>query len=608
MATERISLRLPDGFDPLRHGRALPGLIAKTYGEGFEVEFIDIASGTASATRQVAITEVRATGSSDSFEVGVRAGTKPADGEKVATKLADAHPGFEMTRFEPFLGKAILTRLSEDVARCRNAVAVSLSVKPWDVQVTQRKDGGFDLELPKSYVPSKHDDKLTEVATAIVGRDGWYVQTNPAKLTASIVPSDPPTFPGVIAYPFNSLKNAERDRVMLGLELGAAGEPTGKPLMLDFEAAPHTQISGTSGSGKSVALNTLVTGVLAGGSELVIIDLPHKSVDFFWCKDFVRDGGWGCVSLQASVAALGMVYAEGERRATVLAKHGATKWTELPAGAEHFAPIFVLVDEVTGLIQPDDTPKGVPKDHPMVQEINENNLLRATLLSHMKKIAAELRFVGIRLVLSSQVSSVNTGIPTALRMNLANKFLLGANPTDNNRKLALSDPTSVPKVPDNVRQDSKASRGVGVAELEALTPTVFKSFYASTDDLRKALEQLGMRKSGRPEPTPTEIARFTPSLDDGKDEGRMNYQDDYAGSNRGGGSGRSGGERAPSGKLASTLRKEMGDEQEWAIDPETGKRLTGNALANATRHVSASTAKASDAAKAEQALPMDDFA
>lgn len=1391
MGTERITVNLPQGFDPGKHLAALERRIADTHGEGFEVTSINVKTRVASATRQATITEVSAN-SEDSFEVRLPKNVKPSDGERVATRLSDEYVGCEMTRFEPFLGKATLTKSSPEVSRARGALAVALGVKPWEVQVVPRPDGGFELELPNSYVPSKHDEKLDEVAIAVVGRPGWYVRTNPQQLRATIIPSDPPTFPPAIAYPFENIKKTPRDQLLIGMGLAEPGQKN-QPLILDFETGPHTQISGTSGSGKSVLLNTMITGVLAGGSELVIIDLPHKaqplttripvpisdrfkdgwamigdlvvgdeaysrdgsitpvtglapiehdadvyevefsdgqvikadgghlwpvqtfndrqklsqsykdarnkqrsatrtriaertgplkrlaieaattrrkaniaglaeligtgtayvsqivrragtpsieapteagvqrlysvdeflttyidilerdltdakstpgyrlittkdisenlhatkrgqhnysvplaapvggpdldlpiapyilgtwlgdgstnsvdgnsslfqseglvgnkhvpaiylraskvqramllqglldstggeasaftassellaegvlelarslgfaatvnhqtftvelnaqstqrfivdvrqvatepvrcitvghpehlfltegfvpthnSVDFFWCKDFVRDGGWGCASLAHQVTTLALVYEEGQRRAKVLADAGATKWTELPK-AEQFKPIFVLIDEVTGLIQMDDKPQGVPKDHPMMQEVLQSNLLRATLLSHMKKIAAEMRFVGIRMVLSSQVSSVNTGIPTALRMNLINKAqplttrtpvpisnrfkdgwalfgdlqvgdkvfavdgsetditgltpiregevyrvhlddgqvveadaghiwevstrsarsadspvskarrtsldhrrdatldsirdalsgsaplsvgeasaltslskatieralaaenvpwttgrfttssgvtrvrrtygqadllravirrmdssrrevtslmtteemalcvkvtsgekdlnnfairlpsaieapeasvpvepyvlgawlgdgsacsgeiaqgtsaectdstgttdqqhmirqmaqfkarpkpsrpdgiisttglqvllrdagvlnnkhipadylrasknqrlsllqglmdtdgcvtqrgdcvyttvsevlaegvielvrslgikasvstspstlvkrdpetgarthhrtgktayqihfrtaqevcrlprklerlpkqkspgradmlfitkiertendlvrcvevahpehlyltegfvpthncLLGANPTDGNRKLALSDPTSVPKVPDNVRQDGKASKGVGVGELEGQPPSVFKSFYAPTEDFRKALDALGLRKTLMPEPGAEQIARLTPSLeDDGSSRGNDKHLE-----------GR-GPELAPSGKPAAQLRKEMGDEQDWAIDPETGKPLTGYAKANAAR-------------------------
>lgn len=58
MATEQLTIELPDGFDPARHVKALTNLIATEHGEGWEIDHIDPQAGTALATRQAAITEV----------------------------------------------------------------------------------------------------------------------------------------------------------------------------------------------------------------------------------------------------------------------------------------------------------------------------------------------------------------------------------------------------------------------------------------------------------------------------------------------------------------------------------------------------------------------
>lgn len=121
---ERISVKLPPGFDPARHHTALVKLIAQKHGDGFEIQHIDPAERVAVATRQVAITEVTAAAKTkDSFDVRLARGTKRADGDKVAAKLEDQNPGYYLTAFEPFLGKQTLTKMSDTQARGRGAVA-----------------------------------------------------------------------------------------------------------------------------------------------------------------------------------------------------------------------------------------------------------------------------------------------------------------------------------------------------------------------------------------------------------------------------------------------------------------------------------------------------
>jgi len=1112
--TERVKITLPPGFDPGRHVKALAKKIADHYGDGFQIDSIDPAENVAYASRQAAVTEVTATAlKPDSFEVRLVRGTKPADGDRVAIRMADQYPGLAMTRFEPFLGKAVLSKLDTATARCRGAVSIALGVKPWDVQVLPRSDGGFDLELPPGYVASKHDVKLDEVATSVVGRVGWYVDVDVAALTASIIPSTPPTFPAAFTYPVKtpipefSLASTDWAKIPLGHVLPEPGKEVGPVFSIDLLAGAHMQIGGTSGAGKaqpltsrlpvpvsdrfptgwatigelaagdsvyaadgtaatvsgfsdevsapvykvtftdgqtvrcngdhlwqvstaisrqahtrqkiarrgvhhatrtehaaqlrtlaatipagtgtsllnisrlagfhpnaltamhlplgnlavdgyapmakktrafdlrdaatrlelapslyfgqrlngekvleciartglswmtrkqladdllgrvatrretaalskimrrnkvahrpdvtttactvypvdevllivaqrldqqalcsdsgrvvedlltvkttaemvndvtcrhgmrvttnyavrlaepiqaavaelsvdpyvlgawlgdgtsnsgeitqgdaasctdvfgltdqahlisqltaaghtaypkrsaphdvisvlglagplrelnlrknkhipaaylrasydqrlallqglmdtdgsissngsasidlcnhtlalgvlelirslgikvttplgspatltepdpdrpgckrqrvvgtrwrmnfttdtavfrlprkaakvavvtratrewnyitdirvvdpermrclyvdhpehlyltdgfipthnSVVINNFIAGCLSRGAELVVVDLPSKSVDFLWCKQFCRDSGWGCDSLPAAVTALALVMEEGERRAKVLARHHVIKWTDLPTDSD-VRPIVVIVDELTGLFYPEKVPK-LAKDHPLVIEANEINLQKAILEKFIRRIAAELRFVGVHLLLSSQVASVATGIDPALRTNLHHKILMGSKPTDNNRRLVLSDPGRVPKVPGNVSADPMASRGTGVAEPEGREPCVFKSFYSDTAGLDAWLVARGVATTHRPAPTTAEIAQYTPSLDD----------NDAAGDGR----------------------AEGGYDAGPKLDPRTGEVMTGYARANDARRQldeSAGTARA----------------
>lgn len=488
----------------------------------------------------------------NSFDVNLPREYKASDAERAATEL-ESNPdyqGYVMTDYNPFLHIATLTQLSNDEIVARGYLSQTLGVKPWDVQVMSNAAGGFSVKLPKQYVPSKHDDKLIEVVETAIGEPGWYVEFQPRERLAEIYPGDLPTFPAAIPFPFAQAKKSKDTMLQFGERLGANSNTPGGPAIIDFDSAAHSLLSGTSGSGKTVTINAMITWALLTGHELVVIDLPHKAVDFTWVKPYVRDGGWGCDSLEASVAALEMVYREGHKRAELLKEYDVTKVDELPKELR-MPPIFVVVDELSGLIIPEEVPKGVAKDNPMVLEANAVNLLKATLLNRIKKIAAELRFVKIRLLLSSQVSSTDTGVPTSLRMNLANKMLQGTNPTDGNRRLALADALSVPKVPAHLREDAKAGKGVGVCELEGVVPSVYKGYYASVTDYKKAIDANGNRKTMRPEPTPSEIARYTPSIDE---------------------------EEAKQGFGHKPRKME-----DWEIGPD-GKPLTGFERANAAKH------------------------
>lgn len=525
--TERVTVRLPKHFEPAKHGAQLIGQITKRHGEGFEIETVNLAAGEATAVRAGTITEVVTTGDSQTKSVKLARTVKPSDGEKLAAKFSDQYgQGWEMTRFEPFLGRAVLTKMDPEVSQCRRAVASALGCKPWDLQVRARRDGGYDLQLPNGYMPSKHEGKLEEVATDVVGRFGWFVKTDPLKLTASILPGVPPTFPELLPAPMGERRpfehwDSKAFLIPLGQKLSEPGSGEVEEFALDMNAGAHTQLAGLSGAGKSVLINTFIAQWLSRSAELVIIDLPTKSVDFEWCKDFVRPGGWGCSSDAEAATAIRLVLDEGERRAAVLKDAGVNNWRVLPR-EKALAPLVVVVDELTGLYALESVPK-VTKNSPdllveMAEAAEQTNFFKELLKSGVKRVAAELRFAGVFLFIATQVASSGTGIPPALRTNLHHKILLGSKPTEGNRRLILSDPDRVPKIPDHIRDDRKASMGVGVAEPEGAEPTVFKGYFASDQQYRDWLERIGVPKPGNPHPTSQQMALIDSSLTEAGDE------------------------------------------------------------------------------------------
>lgn len=516
---QRVPLKLPPSFNPdsKAHGAQLVKIVEEKHGEGFTLESVDLAERLAYFTRQTATMSVSDSSSGTSMkEVRLPGDIKPTDGAKWAAKYAESYPGFEMTDFNPFLGKAILSKMSEDVRSARSALANALGCKPWEVQVTKRRNGGFKISLPRTYVPSKHDDKLDEVATQIIGSPGWYMKSDASALSAEMIPSDPPTFDAAYPSPMGPAinfdhTNKEHFRIPLGRILPEPGVKLAPEFNLDMDAGAHMQVGGISGGGKSVLVNGYISQWLARGAELVIIDLPSKSADFEWCKNFVRPGGWGCDGPAESAVAMDLVQQEGERRSQEMKKYAVNDWKRMPRG-KGFLPLVVIVDELTGLYALESVPK-TTKNSPqrlfdMADKAEMINFYKEMLKSSIKRVAAELRFTGVFLVISSQLASVNTGIDTALRINLHHKVLMGTKPTDGNRKLVFSDIERVPQVPDHIKSDPKAGRGSGAAEPEGANPLVFKAYFAETDVYQDWLIRIGVKTTEQPAPTAEQIALF----------------------------------------------------------------------------------------------------
>lgn len=566
MALERIEIKLPDGFDPARHAKALPAAVEKSgRGSGWEVESVDMVRGFAQLTRQVAVMEVTETNGASgteptAFEIRLPAGTKLTDGDRVAARQADAHPGYHLVRFEPHVGKAVLAKVSDDELRCRGAVANALSVKPWDVMVASRSDGGFSLQLPGAYTPSKHDDKLAEVAESIVGRFGWYVQVDPKTLVAQIIPSDPPTFPDVI--PLN-LKNLGKNpmRTPFGLKLPPPGKAASEPVELDWKAQSWALLTGTPGSGKTVSINNIIADHLAAGGELYIVDDASKAIDFNWAKPFVADGGWGCGGLREAVTTLSLMYERGQARAEKMAELGYVNWIDMPEEIR-FKPVLLVFDEFSAMTVTDKIPAGIDKKLPEIQELIEANMLRFKVQSRVRKIMAEQRFVAARALVSLQVSNASTGMPPSMKSLFGHKALQGTNPSRTQRQQTFSVEASVPQVPQNLIAGGMASKGVGAAELESQAPCVYKGFYASVDDLAAELVRRDVPTTNRPDPTEAEMDRLCPTGDTEFDEEAQTL---------------TAGETLPSGKPISSLDPKYGPGP-VALD-EHGRPLKGAAAA-----------------------------
>lgn len=838
-------------FDPDKHQNQLMAIITKEFGAGFEIDSIEPSQTPdgkdcwkVTATRYNTFSKVDSESAVGEKEIGLPTKARASDGEMYSERFAKQYPGYVMVEYNPHLKTAVLGQLSESEIQCRRAVSTILGVKPWDMKVKDASDGGYEIVLPKNYVPSKHYSKLQEVAEETVGAFGWVVEADARTLTCRFIPSEPPTFPQVLSFPIENLGRGDLSKTMFGMKLPATGQDVSEPAVIDWGAQAFALMGGMPGGGKrqpltasvpvpvsqkfptgwatfgelelgdkvlgldgsavaidgqtdvvtndlyefvlddgqkpqsdpdhvwllqrahvadscekphgsflkshkwsttaqvacaqhvestvetisditliepdiiqqfigavgiagrtnsageilypldevlawladhdgcqhepammlmttemilslpnledyripmaryfgatmeisdermlewernvttaqllltpellragvqtknhilhvllgllnpqsvedvevwnigalskpeamtliellrsmgmkvipgdselrvslapagfaikaikkleqapgrcirvsdpthvyltdgfipthnTVTLNAIIADQVSNGAELVIVDTNDKSTDFMWCKDFVRDGGWGCDSLEATVATLQMVYNEGSRRAKVLKQNGYLNYLDMPEEIR-FKPILIIADEVAGLVVTDKIPAGVPKDNPLIQEKLQMNLLRIQIMSSLDKITAEMRFAGLRMVTSSQVTNATTGLPPSFKAKNGHRFLQGSNPSKPARNQAFNDEASVPTVPMHIIEGGRVSKGVGMAELEGAGSFIFKSFFGAPEKYRNALLGLGVPMTTRPAPTDYEIALYSPTLNDDKEE------------------------------------------------------------------------------------------
>lgn len=505
----------------------------KTGKSGWQVEGIDMKAmvATLTLTEQVVSTATLP----DRFDVALDKGTGPGDGEKVTALMADMYPEHTLVRFEPLRGEATLARMTPQEQRAREALAVAMGVKPWDVQVKSREEGGYGITLPSSYVPSKHDARLEEAATTAIGEPGWYVQIDPKTLTGIVAAGAIPTFPNVAPYPMDAFAEPKRGtkehlkwqmRIPLGISM-KHGPHDHQTVFADLAGDVGGMCVGTPGSGKSVQINAAIAGALIRHWEVGIIDVPHKEGDFRWVKPYVKPGFYGACSKRGNVAVMEKVYAMRDERKRLLDEWKVDKWNDLPADVRP-APFLLVVDEATGLFSVPKPAFKPPKDAPeeivaVYEEQMEDYMAAAKMNLTLQKILLELRFVGIRVLLATQQAQTNTGITTTMKMAMsAFRILQGVRADKRARIHAFSNPDGAPDIPANIVADQGMGRGVAVAEIEGGdTPfVIFKGYYADSRTYEAMFADRGLPTTGSPEPESWELTKHWPSMSgEAADEG-----------------------------------------------------------------------------------------
>jgi replicative DNA helicase len=281
----------------------------------------------------------------------------------------------------------------------------------------------------------------------------------------------------------------------------------------------HTyQMEGNIPTHNSVTINCILAHQLSFGAEVAILDDPNKSVDFEWCKDMIHENWWGCNSTTDALAVLSMVAEEGDRRAGILKRSNVQNWFELEEKYpdEAFKPILVVMDESQMMLQPPKKLAGLPKDHP-ARLANEQEIAEKSLLyQKLSQVLAKYRFVGVRVIVATQVASQAAGLGTDIRSKLGFKFMLGTNPSKSQMNLTFSVPDAIQRIPQNLKEDKSASRGAGYFEIEGGGNGIFKSAFASAEDLRKTLiknYKQNLTKCSNPEPTNKQRAQYGVNLE-----------------------------------------------------------------------------------------------
>lgn len=167
------------------------------------------------------------------------------------------------------------------------------------------------------------------------------------------------------------------------------GEDTyGEPVYTDLTTLPHLLIAGTTGSGKSVFLNSIILTILATQkpSDVRLVMIDPKVVEFLDYKDVPHLLKPITSDPEESIELLNEVVDMMEERFELLSKvKGAKKISDYNAATgEHLPYIVFIIDEYADLIT------------------GSNRTERNAIEQSLKRIAQKARAVGIHMIAATQ--------------------------------------------------------------------------------------------------------------------------------------------------------------------------------------------------------------
>ena len=235
---------------------------------------------------------------------------------------------------------------------------------------------------------------------------------------------------------------------------------SGKPWIADVSRMPHLLVAGSTGSGKSVCLNTLIMSMLYanGPDELKFIMVDPKRVELQVYNGIPHLITPVITENEKTVNALKWALREMDRRFDVLSKFGARDIASFNQRSEEKLPyLVIIIDELADLMVT------------AMQEV-EGPIVR---------LAQMARAVGIHLVLATQRPSVDV-ITGLIKANIPARIAFAVASSMDSRTII-----------DQVGAEKLLGRGDMLFQTSDMaTPRRIQGCFISDDEIRRVVEYL----------------------------------------------------------------------------------------------------------------------
>lgn len=394
----------------------------------------------------------------------------------------------------------------------RDRIARALRCEPHDVELGISQDGQH-VVVVQYPTPSGDHDRLRhvwlEIARRVVGHDGWTVSIDQARGIVEMHAGERVQLPASARVePATWLDPAATSQ----WELPFGIDGRGRTVTWNLTRAPHSLISGLTGSGKTITLYAIATAAVARGFELAVVEVSKTGADFDELRPFVGEGLWGCDNKHAASTVIQRVYAMKDSRMATLREHGYKKLADVARDEQErlgIRPLMLLIDEAAALLAAPPSLTGLPKDHPVAIANAEEQVDVALGGDAIRRISAELRAVGVHLVFATQNFEAALMKPAGggtLRANLPFRALMGrASTTQIGQALVRPQAAEAAYIvahgqaaaDDDLAPDlySQPSPGRGIVETDSSTGG-FQGVFAPEGEWIDALRALGVPEPG----------------------------------------------------------------------------------------------------------------